>query len=34
VPLAGLAVGEYSVQFSATAGGRAVTEAVTFRVTP
>jgi VWFA-related protein len=34
VPLAGLAVGEYSVQFSATAGGRIVSEVVTFRVTP
>ena len=34
VPLAGLAVGEYSVQFSATAGGRVVSELVTFRVTP
>jgi hypothetical protein len=34
VPLAGLAVGEYSVQFSATAGGRVVSEIVTFRVTP
>lgn len=34
VPLAGLAVGEYSVQFSATAAGRVVSEMVTFRVTP
>ena len=34
VPLAGLAVGEYSVQFSASAGGRVVSEIVTFRVTP
>jgi len=34
VPLAGLAVGEYSVQFSATVGGRVVSEAVTFRVAP
>lgn len=34
VPLAGLAVGEYSVQFSASAGGRVISEVVTFRVTP
>jgi VWFA-related protein len=34
VPLAGLAVGEYSVQFSAASGGRTVSEVVTFRVTP
>ena len=34
VPLAGLAVGEYSVQFSAGTAGRVVSETVTFRVTP
>ena len=34
VPLAGLAVGEYSVQFSASAAGRVVSEMVTFRVIP
>ena len=34
VPLAGLAVGEYSVQFSAATAGRVVSETVTFRVTP
>ena len=34
VPLAGLAVGEYSVQFSAAAAGRVVSETVTFRVAP
>jgi VWFA-related protein len=34
VPLAGLAAGEYSVQFLATAGGRQASDRVTFRVTP
>jgi VWFA-related protein len=34
VPLAGLAAGEYSVQFSAASGGRDISEGVTFRVTP
>jgi hypothetical protein len=34
VPLAGLAAGEYSVQFSATSGARDTSESVTFRVTP
>jgi hypothetical protein len=34
VPLAGLAAGEYAVQFSARAGGREASERVTFRVTP
>jgi VWFA-related protein len=34
VPLAGLAAGEYSVQFSATSGARETSESVTFRVTP
>jgi VWFA-related protein len=34
VPLAGLAAGEYSVQFSAASGTRETSESVTFRVTP
>jgi hypothetical protein len=34
VPLAGLAAGEYSVQFSAVSGARETSESVTFRVTP
>jgi hypothetical protein len=34
VPLAGLAAGEYSVQFSAASGGRDTSESITFRVTP